>query len=183
MKRRQLLQLSGLTLSVSLGGCASIGDIEEDSEFTVTRTGEIPVENRTSEFARSYPGQEPFAEVVFGERPKTSDNLHGVEIYNDYENPVEVSLTVNREEDERTLVFEGEGTISIDEYMVIAISPPATYINNLEVSGDDVNLQKTFDVPQSAWDAEPKDDKGISPEHNVHIKQNEVNVRFVGEER
>lgn len=183
MKRRQLLQLGGLTLSVPLGGCASIGDIEEDSGFTVAKTGGLPVEKRTSGFARSYPGQEPFAEVVFGEKPKISDNLHGVEIYNDYENPVEISLTVNREGDERTLVFAGEGAISIDAYMVIAISQPATYINNLEISGEGVNLQKTFDVPRSAWDAEPKDDKGISPEHNVHIKQNEVNVRFVGEER
>jgi len=106
-----------------------------------------------------------------------------VEIYNDYENPVEISLTVNREGNERTLIFEGEGTISIDKYMAVAISSPATYINKLEVRGDDVNLQKTFDVPQSAWDAEPSEDKGIGPEHNVHIKENEIEVRFVGHER
>ena len=183
MKRRQLLRLSGLALTVSLGGCASIGETEGESEFTFTRTGEIPVEKRTNEFARSYPGQEPFAEVVFGERAKTSDNLYGVEIYNDFENPVEISLTVNRELDERTLMFEGEGTISIDEYMVIAISRPATYINTLEVRGEGVGLQKAFDVPQSAWEAGPKDDEGTSPEHNVHIQKNEIEVRFVGEER
>lgn len=160
-----------------------MGDTEEKSDFTLTTSDQIPVEKRTSEFARSYPGQEPFAEVVFGKKPKTSDNLYGVEIYNDYENPVEISLTVNRELDEQTLIFEGEGTISINEYMVIAISRPATYINKLEVSGEGLDLQKTFDVPQSAWEAGPKDDKGTSPEHNVHIQKNEIIVRFVGEER
>jgi hypothetical protein len=183
VKRRQLLRLSGLTLAVPLGGCASIGETEEESAFTLTTTDQIPVEKHTSEFARSYPGQEPFAEVVFGERPQTSDNLHGVEIYNDHEGPAEISLTVNRGLDEQTLIFEGEGTISNNEYMVIAISPPATYINELEVSADGVALQKTFEVPQSVWDAGPKDDKGTSPEHNVHIQHNEIEVRFVGEER
>jgi hypothetical protein len=183
MRRRQALRLGGLALTVPLAGCASIGGTEPESAFTLTTTGETSVEKRTSEFARSYPGQEPFTEVVFGEKSKTSDNLHGVEIYNDYENPVEISLTVNREGNERTLIFEGEGTISIDRYMAVAISSPATYINKLEVRGDDVNLQKTFDVPQSAWDAEPSEDKGIGPEHNVHIKENEIEVRFVGHER
>ena len=108
MKRRQLLRVSGLSLPIPLGGCASRGELEEESEFTFTRTGNIPVEKRTSEFARSYPGQEPFAEVVSGEKSNHSDSLHGVEIYNDYERPVEISLTVDRELDERTLVFEGE---------------------------------------------------------------------------
>jgi hypothetical protein len=149
----------------------------------VTTTDEISVEKRTSEFARSYPGQEPFAELVFGEKSKTSDDYHGVEIYNDHDGSVGISLTVNRESNERTLVFEGEGTISDNEYVVIAISDPATYINKLEASGDDVNLQKTFEVPQSAWEARPEDDKGISPEHNVHIQNNGIDVRFVGEER
>ena len=149
----------------------------------MTTTDETPIEKRTSEFARSYPGQEPFAEVVFGDKPKTSENLYGVEIYNDHEGPVEISLTVNRESSERTLVFEGEGTISNNEYVVIAISNPATYVNKLEASGKGVDLQKTFDVPQSAWEAGQKDDKGISPEHNVHIQKNEIEVRFVGEER
>ena len=183
MERRQLLRVSGLGLTVPLGGCASIERIEEKSEFTFTRTGEIPVKKRTSEFARSYPGQEPFAEIVVGEKPNTSDNFHGVEIYNNFENPVEISLAVNGELDEQTLIFEGKGTILINEYVVIAISNPATYINKLEVSGEGMDLQKTFDVPQSAWEAGPKEDKGISPEHNVHIQKNEIEVRFVGGER
>lgn len=183
MKRRQVLRLSGLVVTVTFAGCASIGETEEESEFTVTETSEIPVEKRTSEFARSYPGQEPFAEVVFGAEAKTADNLHGVEIYNDYENPVEISLTVDRESDDRKLVFEGEGTILNGEYIVIAISAPATYIHKLEANGERVNLQKTFDVPESAWDAAPEDDKGISPEHNIHINNDEIDVRFVGDER
>lgn len=183
MKRRQLLRLSGLTLTVPLAGCASIGETDTESEFKLTKTEEIPVEKRTSEFARSYPGQEPFAEVVFGDLPKTAENLYGVEIYNDYESPVEVSLTLNRKSNERILVFEGEGTISNDEYVVIAISNPATYVNELEASGKGVDLQKTFDVPQSAWEAGQKDDEGTTPEHNVHIYQNEIDVKLVGEER
>jgi len=183
VKRRQLLRLSSLALTISLGGCASIGNTEAESEFTLTTTDEIPVEKRTSEFARSYPGQKPFTEVVLGEKSKTSDNLYGVEIYNDYADQVEISLTVNRESNERTLVLEGEGTISNNEYVVIAISNPATYSNKLEASGKGVDLQKTFDVPQSAWEAGQKDDKGISPEHNIHIQKNEIDVRFVGEER
>ena len=149
----------------------------------MTTTDEIPAEKRTSEFARSYPGQEPFAEVVFGEKPKTSDNLYGVEIYNDHENPVEISLTVKRGENKRTLALEGEGTISNNEYVVIVISNPATYIDKLETSGKNTDLQKTFDVPQSAWEAGQKDDRGTSPEHNVHIQKNEIEVRFIGEER
>jgi hypothetical protein len=183
VKRRQLLRLSSLALTVPLGGCASTGETEEESEFKLTTTDEIPVEKRKSEFTRSYPGQEPFAEVVLGEKPKTSDNLYGVEIYNDHEDPVEISLTVNRESNERTLVFEGEGTISNNEYVVIAISNPATYINKLETSDKNTDLQKTFDVPQSAWEAGQTDEKSTSPEHNVHIQKNEIEVRFVGEER
>lgn len=180
MRRRQALRFGGLALTVPLAGCASIGGTEAESAFTLTTTGETSVEKRTSEFARSYPGQEPFTEVVFGEKSKTSDNLHGVEIYNDYENPVEISLTISREGDERTLIFEGEGTVSIEKYMSVAISSPATYINKLEVGGENVDLQKTFQVPQSAWNVEPSGDKGIGPEHNVHIKENEIEVRFVG---
>lgn len=183
MKRRQFLQFSSLALTVPVSGCASIGETEEESEFTLTTTEHVPVEKRTGEFARSYPGQEPFAEVVFGETPNTSDNLHGVEIYNDYDGPVEISLSVDRESNERTLVFEGEGTISDTDYMVVAISHPATYISNLEVRGKEVNLQKTFEVPQRAWEAGPKDDEGSSPEHNIHLKKNEIDVRFVGDER
>jgi hypothetical protein len=183
VKRRRLLRLGGLTLTTTLGGCASRGGIEEESEFTLTRTGEIPVEKRTSDFVRSYPGQEPFAEVVFGEKPKSSDNFYGVEIYNDFDSSVAVTLTVDRGVDERTLVFEGEGTVSNDAYFAIAISRPDTYVSRLEVSGEDVDLQQIFDVPQSAWDAEPRDDKGLSPEHNVHIQRNKIEVRFVGEER
>ena len=160
-----------------------MGDTEGGSEFTVTTTGEIPVEKRTSEFARSYPGQEPFAEVGFGEQPKTSDDLHGVEMHNDHEGPVEISLTVNKKLRERALVLEGEGMISDDDYLVIAISTPATYITKLEARGDGIDLQKTFDVPQSAWQAGPNDDKGTSPEHNIHIQENEIEVRFVGDER
>jgi hypothetical protein len=170
-------------MTVPLVGCASKGGSDEESKFTFTKTGGIPVEVRTSEFARSYPGQEPFAEVVLGENSETPDNLHGVEVYNDSGSPVEISLTVNRESDEGALVLEGEGAVSNGEYMVIAISRPATYINTLEVSRDGVDLQKTFDVPQSAWNAAPGDDKGLSPEHNVHIQKNGINVRFVGEER
>ena len=183
MKRRQLLRLSGLALTVPLVGCASIGEPEKESEFTFTETGEISVEARTSEFARSYPGQEPFAEVVLGENSENPDGLHGVEVYNDSGSLVEISLTINRELDEDALVLEGEGTISNGEYMVVAIWRPATYINTLEVSGEGVNLQKTFEVLQSAWNAAPKDDKGISPEHNIHINKHEIDVRFVGEER
>lgn len=183
MKRRQLLGVSGLTLTVPFAGCAAIGGTEEESEFTLRTTGSMQVEQRRSEFARSYPGQEPFTEVVLGENAKTADNLHGVEIYNDYENPVEVSLTVNREGEERNLVFEGEGMISTDEYMSIAITRPSTYINKLEVSGDDLNLQKTFDVPKSAWNAEGGENDGLPPEHNVHIQKNAIHVRFVGTDR
>lgn len=183
MRRRQLLRMSGLPLIVPLGGCGSIGGEATESKFTFTQTGKIAVENRTSEFARSYPGQEPFTEIVLGEKSEISDNLHGVEIYNDYENPVEISLTVNRESDDHTFVFEGEGIISTDEYMAIAITRPATYINEIEMRGEGVDLEKTFDVPRSAWEAGPKDDKGISPEHNIHLKKNEIEVRFVGEER
>jgi len=183
VNRRQLLRCSSLTLTVPLGGCASIGETAEESEFTLTTTDQIPVEKRTTEFARLYPGQEPFAEVVLGEKPKTSDSLYGVEIYNDVQDPVEISLTVNRRSNNRTLAFEGEGTISNNEYVVIAISNPATYINKVETSGKGVDLEKTFDVPQSAWEAGQKDDKGISPEHNIHIQKNEIDVRFVGEER
>lgn len=183
MRRRQFLRLSSLALTVPLGGCASIGDPEQDSEFTFTKAGEIPVAVRTSEFARSYPGQEPFAEVVLGENSETPDDLHGVEVYNDAGSLVEISLTITRESDDGALVVEGEGAISTGEYMVVAISRPATYSNTLAVSGDDVDLQKTFEVPQSAWNVAPKEDEGISPEHNVHIKNDEINVRFVGEER
>ena len=183
MKRRPLLGFSGLALTVPLVGCASIGGTTAESEFTFTKTGRIPVEVRKSEFARSYPGQEPFAEVVLGENSGTPDNLHGVEVYNDSGSPVVISLTVNRGSDEGELVLEGEGAVSNGEYMVVAISRPATYINTLEVSGDGVNLQKTFDVPQSAWNAAPEENKGISPEHNVHINKDEIDVRFVGEER
>ncbi|GAA0533487.1 hypothetical protein ABNG02_09475 [Halorubrum ejinorense] len=182
MERRQVLRFSGAALTLPLGGCASIRGRAAESRFTFTRTGELPVEKRTSEFARSYPGQEPFAEVVFGAEPKGTDDVHGVEIYNDCESPVEISLAVD-DGGERTLVFGGEGTISTNEYMVIAISRPATYVSELEVRGDDVALQKTFDVPESAWEAGPADDKGISPEHNVHIQRNDIEVRFVGEER
>ncbi len=79
MKRRPLLGFSGLALTVPLVGSASIGGTTAESEFTFTKTGGIPVEVRKSEFARSYPGQEPFAEVVLGENSRTPDNLHGVE--------------------------------------------------------------------------------------------------------
>lgn len=183
MKRRRLLQLSGLALTVPLVGCASIGEPAKESDFSFTKTGGIPVEVRTSEFARSYPGQKPFAEVALGENSETSDNVYGVEVYNDSESPVEISLTVTRDSDEGALVLEGAGAISHGEYLVVAISRPATYINTLEVSGDDVDLQKTFEVSRSAWDAAPEDDKGISPEHNIHINKDEIDVRFVGEER
>ena len=183
MRRRQFLRLSGLALTVPLGGCASIGDPEQDSEFTFTKTGGIPVEVRTSEFARSYPGQEPFAEVVLGENAEAPDDLHGMEVFNDAGSLVEVSLTINRESDGGALAVEGEGAISTGEYMVIAISRPATYINTLEVSGDTVDLQETFEVPQRAWNAARKEDDGISPEHNIHINKDEFDVRFVGEER
>jgi len=106
-----------------------------------------------------------------------------VEVYNDSESLVEISLTVNRESDGGTLVLEGKGAVLNGEYMAVAISRPATYINTLEVNGEGVDLQKTFDVPQSAWNAAPKEDKGISPEHNIHINKGEIDVRFVGEER
>lgn len=183
MKRRQALRLSGLAVTIPFAGCASIGGTEEDSEFTVTETSEIPVEKRKGEFARSYPGQEPFAEVVLDEKAKTSGDLHGVEIYNDYEKPVDISLTVNKESDDGTLVFNSEGMISNGEYIVIAIWTPATYIHKLEAHDEGVNLQKTFDVPESAWDAAPEENKGISPEHNIHINNDEIDVRFVGDER
>lgn len=183
MKRRQFLRLSGLGLTVPLGGCASIGNPEQNSEFTFTKAGGIPVEVRTREFARSYAGQEPFAEVVLGENTETPDNLHGVEVYNDAGSLVEISLTITRESDDGALVVEGEGAISTGEYLVVAISPPATYSNSLGVSRDGVDMQKTFEVPQRAWHAAPKEDEGISPEHNVHIKNDEIAVRFVGEER
>ncbi|MFC4451141.1 MULTISPECIES: hypothetical protein [Halorussus] len=183
MRRRQVLRLSGLALTVPFAGCTSVVGTEEKSEFTVTKTSGIPVKKRISEFARSYPGQAPFTEVVLGEKSKTADNSHGVEIYNDCENPVEISLTVNRGSDEGTLVFEGEGTILNGEYLVIVISDPTTYIHKLETSGEGVNLQKTFDVPQSAWNTAPKENKGISPEHNIHINKGKIDVRFVGEER
>lgn len=183
MKRRQLLRLGGLALTVPLVGCASRGALEKDSEFTITKTGEIPVELRTSEFARSYSGQEPFAEVVLGENSGTPDSLHGVEMYNDSERLGEISLTIERESDEEALVLEGEGAISDGEYIVVAISRPATYVHTLEVSGEGMNLQKTFEVQQSAWNVAPKEEKGISPEHNVHINSDEIGVRFVGEER
>jgi len=127
MKRRQLLRLSGLALAVPLVGCGSIGETEEGSKFMLTTTDQIPVEKRTSELTRSYPGQEPFAEAVFGEKSQTSDNLYGVEIYNDYEGLAEISLTVCRGLDEQTLIFEGEGTISNNDYIVISISHPAIY--------------------------------------------------------
>lgn len=143
----------------------------------------MQIEQRRSEFARSYPGQEPFTEVVLGENAITANNLYGVEIYNDYENSIEISLTVNREGEERKLVFGGEGIISTDSYMALGITRPATYINKLEVRGDDVNLQKTFDVPESAWEAEGGEDDGLPPEHNVHIQKNAIRVRFVGRER
>ncbi|WP_435182120.1 hypothetical protein [Halorussus sp. AFM4] len=183
MKRRQLLRLGGLALTVPLVGCASIGEPEKESEFTFTKTGEIPVEVRTSEYARSYPGQEPFAEVVLGENSQTPGNLYGVEVYNDSRSLVEISLTTNRESDDGALVLEGEGAISNGEYMVVAISRPATYINTLEISGTGVDLQKTFEVPQSAWNAAPKENEGIGPEHNIHINKDEIDVRFVGEEK
>ena len=104
-------------------------------------------------------------------------------MYNDSGSPVEISLTVNRGSHEGELILEGEGAVSNDEYMVVAITRPATYINTLEVRGDGVNLQKTFDVPQSAWNVAPEEEKGISPEHNIHINKDEIDVRFVGEER
>lgn len=183
MNRRHLLRLSGLTLTVPLVGCASIGESERRSRFTFTETGEIPVELRTSQFARSYPGQGPFAEVVLGEISKNPGNLYGVEVYNDSKSPVEISLTVNCESDEGALVLDGDGLISKGEYMVVAISRPATYSNTLEVDRNGVDLQKTFDVPRSAWNAAPREDEGISPEHNIHINQDEIDVIFVGEER
>jgi hypothetical protein len=136
-----------------------------------------------SEFARSYPGEEPFAEVFLGEKSETPEHLHGVEVYNDSQSPVKISLTVNRQSVDGPLVVAGEGLISNGEYMAVAISRPATYINTLEVSGETVDLQKTFDVPQSAWNAVPKENKGITPEHNIHINNGEIEVRFVGEER
>lgn len=194
MKRRQLLRLSGLTLTVPLGGCASMepsqnsptqttaepNGEEEEPSFSVTETAEISVEKRTSGFADLYPDDKPFVEVVVGEKPNNSDNPHGVRIFNEYENSRDVSLTVNTESDSQTLVFEGEGTISANAYLAIAIWRPAKYTNKLDVSGEDVNLQKTFDVPQSAWNGGAGEEKGSSSQHNVHIRKNEIEVNFVG---
>lgn len=183
MNRRQVLRLGWGTLIASLGGCTSIGDQQEASAFSLSMTGAIPVEIQKTEFTRSYPGQEPFAEIVCGEISSISNQLHGVEIYNNTDDSVDISLTVNREVEEGILVLEGEGTIAVEEYIVLAISRPATYLNNLTVNAEDVDLEKTFEVQQSVWDASQSENAGLPPEHNVHIKRNEINVKLVGEER
>mgnify|MGYP000135603587 CR=1 FL=1 len=182
MNRRQLLAASALTLAVPLGGCASTGESAANSAFSLTRTGDIPVAKHTSEFARSYPGQEPATEVVVGESSRPA-GVHGVEIYNDSEDSVSVSLTVDVGPDEESLVCEGEGTISPGDYIALAISRPAAYTTRLAVSGADGDFRKAFDVHRSAWNATSGDDEGLSPEHNVHIRRDEIEVRFVGERR
>jgi len=188
MDRRQLLRLSGLGVIGTLGGCTSIGasqnsparttddpdgEIEEESAFSVTKTGKMPVEKRTSRFADVYPDDKPFAEVVIGEKSANADNPHGVRIFNEYENPRDVSLTVGTGHEERVLVMKGEGTISTGAYMALAIWRPRSYRVMFDVSGQDVHLQKTFEVPEDAWE-------GRSTQHNVYIRKNEIEVNFVG---
>jgi len=180
MNRRQLLGASALAVAVPLGGCASSGEPAANSAFSLTRTGNIPVAKHTREFVRSYPGQAPGTEVVLGETSRPV-SVHGVEIYNDSEDAVSVSLTVDLGSNERALVCEGTGTISPGGYIALALSRPATYTTRLAVSGADGDLRKAFDVPRSAWNAKSGGDEGLSPEHNVHIRRDEIEVRFVGE--
>lgn len=188
MERRQLLRLSGLGVPGMLGGCTSIGasqnsptqttadsdgEREEESVFSVTKTGKISVAKHTNRFADVYPDDQPFAEVVIGKKPANADDPHGVRIFNEYEKPRDVSLTVGTGHEERVLVMKGEGTISADAYMALAIWRPRTYRVMLDVSGQDVELQKTFEVPEDAWE-------GRSTQHNVHIRTNGIEVNFVG---
>lgn len=196
MNRRQILRLGGLTITVPLVGCVSTGtqqsnptrttaepngELEEESAFSVTETDEIPVVKRTNEFADLYPDDKPFAEVVVGEKPENSDNPHGVRLFNEYENPRDIALTVNTGADSQTLVFEGEGTVSTDAYLALAIWRPSHYTIDLAVNGENGQLQKTFDVPQSAWDGGAGEEEGnSSSQHNVHIRENEIEVNFVG---
>ncbi len=182
MNRRQVLRLGGLALTLSLAGCTLRNDQGTESAFTFTETGDMPATVRTRGFLRSYPGQAPFAEVVLGERPDSPDQVHGVEVYNDSERVVTISLTITRGVDEDTLVVDGEGTILAGEYMTIALSTPATYYNTLAVRGDGLDLQRTFEVSQRVWDAPPAEYSSIGPEHNIHIHDDEIAVRFVGTE-
>lgn len=197
MQRRLFLRLGGLTLLVPVGGCATrdasetsppatneqTGGKKQESAFSVRETGKFSVEKRTSAFADPYPpNDKPFVEVVVGEKPNNSENPHGVRIFNEAEERRKVSLTVTTGSDSQRLVFEGDGTISTDTYLSIAIWRPAKYSNKLDVSGEDVNFEKTFEVPQSAWDGGAGEEEGrrSSSQHNVHIRKNEIEVNFVG---
>lgn len=179
MDRRRLLRLSGLILSSSLIGCVSEG--ESATSFSVTETGEIPVEKRTKGFADVYPDDKPSAEVVVGEKPENSDNPHGVRIFNEYGDSRDISLTVNAGSDSQTLVFEGEGAVSTDSYLALATWRPADYTTKLDVKSKTEQLQKTFDVPQSVWDGGAGEEEGgSSSQHNVYIRENEIEVNSVG---
>lgn len=147
MNRRELLSLGSLPIIAFLVGCVSTAG---GSPITITRTGDVPVEKRTTEFVGKYPNEKPIAEIVVGKNSEDFDRPYGMRVFNESATERRVSLTAETGPQNR-LVVACEGTVPADGYFSVVAWRPSQYTVTVTADGEGDDPRETFEISEDAW--------------------------------